>query len=204
MSEITLRNLTQERDNAVAQLGIAFLTTEQLKTENERLIQENMDLKSQLSKLNVVNHGHVYDTTQTGEGLHTKTRRNQEADQDLYDVSYINEKVGQLRGRLEPRAVSNMQANGKEKPNEEGGVSATQAGPKMIKKNKKTRVVVEEYSESETSDDSLPGPNFDLYNAPGLESRPTKPETSPCEPAADATGDLTILSFLEVCLCHAV
>ena len=196
MSDITLRNLTQERDNAVAQLGVAFLTTEQLKTENERLVQENIDLKNQLLELNAVNNSHIYDATRTEEGLHTKSRRREKVGQDLHDLSRINEEAREVQRRAESKAIPSRQVNGEDKTNLDGEISAGQAEPKDMKKNKKTRMVVEEYSESEASDDSLPGPKFKSNNA-GPESRP---EISRLEPTADGTGDLTFLSFLEVCL----
>ena len=199
MSDITLRNLTQERDNAVAQLGVAFLTTEQLKTENERLVQENIDLKNQLSELHAGIDSHVYDATRTEEGLHTKDRRKNKVGQDLYDMSRANKEAREEQGGVHSKTIPSRQASGDEKTNQEGGISAGQAEPKGVKKNKKTKMVVEEYSESETSDNSLTKSNFEAHQA-GLESRPLRPEINRSEPAAEATGDLTFLSFLEVCL----
>lgn len=51
VSEMSLKNLSQERDSAVAQLGVAYYTSEELKSENEMLRKENADLRAQLSQL---------------------------------------------------------------------------------------------------------------------------------------------------------
>lgn len=42
--------MNQERESAISQLGVAYLETRELKVENEALRQENMDLRSQLSR----------------------------------------------------------------------------------------------------------------------------------------------------------
>ena len=49
VSDITLRNVTKERDLATSQLGVAYVTVEQLKSENEKLVNENQGLKAQLA-----------------------------------------------------------------------------------------------------------------------------------------------------------
>lgn len=48
VSDITLRNVTKERDSAISQLGVAYVTIEQLKTENLKLAEENQELKARL------------------------------------------------------------------------------------------------------------------------------------------------------------
>ena len=50
-TETILKNITQERDSAVSQLGIAYFTIEQLKVENETLKDENKNLKTRLGQL---------------------------------------------------------------------------------------------------------------------------------------------------------
>ncbi|KAG7002193.1 hypothetical protein G7Y79_00028g062140 [Physcia stellaris] len=56
VSDITLRNVTKERDLATSQLGVAYVTVEQLKSENEKLVNENQELKAQLAS-NAINQG---------------------------------------------------------------------------------------------------------------------------------------------------
>ncbi|CAK38629.1 hypothetical protein CBS115989_1745 [Aspergillus niger] len=51
IQESTLKRLNRERDMAVSQLGVAYLESQDLKSENESLRQENADLKSQISKI---------------------------------------------------------------------------------------------------------------------------------------------------------
>ena len=54
-AETILKTITQERDSAVSQLGVAYFTIEQLKGDNEVLREENNDLKARVSQL-TVNH----------------------------------------------------------------------------------------------------------------------------------------------------
>ena len=51
ISETVVKNITQERDSAISQLGVAYFTVEQLKAENEGLKGENNDLKIRLGQL---------------------------------------------------------------------------------------------------------------------------------------------------------
>lgn len=51
VAERTIRNLTQDRESAVSQLGVAYITTEELKQENELLRKERDDVNSQLAQL---------------------------------------------------------------------------------------------------------------------------------------------------------
>lgn len=55
VSEITIKNITQDRDSAVSQLGVAYYTTEELKRENAALREENDELKSQITRLTTNN-----------------------------------------------------------------------------------------------------------------------------------------------------
>lgn len=50
VQEAAVKRLNQDRESAISQLGVAYLETRELKVENEALRQENMDLKSQLSR----------------------------------------------------------------------------------------------------------------------------------------------------------
>ena len=54
-AETILKNITQERDSAVSQLGVAYFTIEQLKGDNEVLGEENNDLKARISRLTMNN-----------------------------------------------------------------------------------------------------------------------------------------------------
>ena len=50
-AETILKQITQERDSAVSQLGVAFVTIEQLKAENENLKDENNEFRTRTKKL---------------------------------------------------------------------------------------------------------------------------------------------------------
>ena len=54
-AETILKNITQERDSAVSQLGVAYFTLEQVKGDNEALREENHDLKTRIGQ-STVNH----------------------------------------------------------------------------------------------------------------------------------------------------
>ena len=49
--QTALKNLTRERDSAVSQLGVAFFSSQELKTNNDQLKDQNEKLRRQLSKL---------------------------------------------------------------------------------------------------------------------------------------------------------
>ncbi|KAK1141571.1 hypothetical protein N8T08_008986 [Aspergillus melleus] len=51
MQETALKRLNRERDMAVSQLGVAYLESQDLKSENENLRQENAEFSAQLAKL---------------------------------------------------------------------------------------------------------------------------------------------------------
>ena len=48
-----MKTLSRERDAAVTQLGVAFFTTEQLKTEKQSLSDQNSRLQAEIAKLTV-------------------------------------------------------------------------------------------------------------------------------------------------------
>ena len=56
-AETILKTITQERDSAVSQLGVAYFTIEQLKGDNEVLREENNDLKTRIGQLTVNHEG---------------------------------------------------------------------------------------------------------------------------------------------------
>ena len=51
-AETILQSITHERDSAVSQLSLAFVTTEHLKVENEAIKEENSQLKDHITRLN--------------------------------------------------------------------------------------------------------------------------------------------------------
>ncbi|KAF1982000.1 hypothetical protein K402DRAFT_415223 [Aulographum hederae CBS 113979] len=55
VAEITTKRITQERDNLVTQLGVAFYNAEELKAENETSQKENTELRDEVDTLRTEN-----------------------------------------------------------------------------------------------------------------------------------------------------
>ncbi|KAL9619551.1 MAG: hypothetical protein Q9160_005827 [Pyrenula sp. 1 TL-2023] len=68
IAELTVKNVSKERDSALAQLSTAFLTSEELKVENEALRKENKSLRLQLGLEKAADNR----PTQTTSRHHTK------------------------------------------------------------------------------------------------------------------------------------
>ena len=74
-----MKTLTQERDAAVTQLGVAFLTTEQLKFEKQSLSDQNLRLQAEIVQLK--------------EGQETQTKRWQKLEENLREKILRREKM---------------------------------------------------------------------------------------------------------------
>ena len=93
----TIRALTQERDSAVTQLGVAYMTTEQLKVdnetlkaENEALKEENLRLDARIAQLTTGHESKTQEWQKREEGLRRKIHRR---DETLQNLRSINENV---------------------------------------------------------------------------------------------------------------
>ena len=71
-AETIIRNITQERDSAVSQLGVAYFTIQQLKVENESLKAENDDLKIRVTQLNSSRENETQEQVTKDEALREK------------------------------------------------------------------------------------------------------------------------------------
>ncbi|MCJ1431845.1 hypothetical protein MMC27_001200 [Xylographa pallens] len=222
VSEITIMNLTQERDTVVSQLGVAYLTTEQLKVENEGLIEANTRLSDEIAQLRTCGEPHTNVTVPRANGLREKNRRRSQTNQENFELSKIGTGPQGVGSRLArdnvvrkpshresmlgnqadqvPKAVENKKSH--ESVTRSGSNNATKGISQAInrvepslcldeepstRKVKKTRMVVEEYSESEATDDSV--------NQPIVEPLGRVLDVPEAEGAT--TGDITFLSFLE-------
>lgn len=52
--EVALKNLARERDSAISQLGVAYLSSQDLKSEIGELKTENIELKARLAKYSAI------------------------------------------------------------------------------------------------------------------------------------------------------
>ncbi|MCJ1377341.1 hypothetical protein MMC17_000436 [Xylographa soralifera] len=222
VSEITIRNLTQERDTVVSQLGVAYLTTEQLKLENERLIEKNMRLSDEIAQLRTCIETYTKVTVPRTNGQREENQRRSKAAQGTDELSQIvtgpqgvaprlvqdnvvrkpshRESMLGDQGDQVPKAVENKKSR---EPIARSGSNNASKGISQAtnrvehslyfdeepstRKVKKTRMVVEEYSESEATDGSINGPMVEPL-AHGLE----KPDAE-----GVTTENITFLSFLE-------
>ncbi|KAB2580799.1 hypothetical protein BFW01_g6911 [Lasiodiplodia theobromae] len=55
VNEIATKRITEERDNAVTQLGVAFFNSEEIKTERDELLAENESLRGEVDALQAEN-----------------------------------------------------------------------------------------------------------------------------------------------------
>ena len=221
VSQITIKTLTQERESAVAQLGVAYFTTEQLKSENEQLKEENMRLQAEISQLQAKSEDRTQKMIQIEENLRKKIQRRDETVQSLRELTR-NMSTAQRSGAPTDPPKTSSRSKNQIKPGHTaqdfevvaqdaetgrtGAALATNTSPRKDQprpvdqeqirlRRKKTRLVVEEYSESEASEASLNELDIGVTGT----ATQTKPMTTRFEqnPDGDA-GDLTFLSLVDV------
>ncbi|KAI9884997.1 MAG: TFIIH/NER complex subunit [Watsoniomyces obsoletus] len=93
-AEISIRNLTRERDSAVAQLGVAFYSSEELKQENQALVKENEKLKKQLARLNAENEDEKQRWAKRETALRKKLAR---SDAAVHEVRELTREIWELK-----------------------------------------------------------------------------------------------------------
>ena len=86
-AEINTRNLTRERDAALAQLGVAFCSSEDLKRENQVLVGANEALKDDLTRLQAEVEDQKQQWARKESSLLKKMRQRDEAVRDVRDVT---------------------------------------------------------------------------------------------------------------------
>ena len=82
-TETILKNMTQERDSAISQLGVAYFTIEQLKAEVEGLRGENDELKTRLAQLSNDHKHESQPSAAKDEASRQQLDRRTEADQSI-------------------------------------------------------------------------------------------------------------------------
>ncbi|KAH0537485.1 hypothetical protein FGG08_005703 [Glutinoglossum americanum] len=94
VSEVTMKNLTQERDSAVSQLEVAYYTSEGLKAENEALKAENETLKTRLAQIGAERENETKNWSRKEAALKKKVERREEA---VREVREMTREIWELR-----------------------------------------------------------------------------------------------------------
>ncbi|KAH8700242.1 hypothetical protein BGW36DRAFT_337616 [Talaromyces proteolyticus] len=110
--ESSLKSLSQERDSAVTQLGVAYLNTQDVRRENETLKQENADLKARVATLTTLTRqlaGYETETRQSlpqgnvdTEPITINTDENENFTQKTSDSAYAQVKYKDQRTHTRP------------------------------------------------------------------------------------------------------
>ncbi|MCJ1245070.1 hypothetical protein MMC30_002271 [Trapelia coarctata] len=204
VSDIAVKNVTRERDSAVTQLGVAYLTTQQLKVENEQLIEENTRLRNRIAQFLAETNGDAEASVHVEEAPTTQVQPQILAEPQSLIQTVHNHQIpaaensrqatssrfsrrddSQVDGHQQSR-VSTTRGNIMPQPETNSYAGIDLSGRKRIKK---TRMILEEYSESEKSDDSL---HESAVVQSGLPNDPLPQETT-----ADLSRELTMLSFIQ-------
>ena len=88
-TETILKNITQERDSAISQLGVAYFTIEQLKAEVEGLRGENDELKTRFAQLSNDHKNESQTSAAKDEASRQKLDRRTEADQSIVEETGV-------------------------------------------------------------------------------------------------------------------
>ncbi len=85
--ETVVNNMTKERDSAVSQLGVAYFTIEQLKSENNILATENRELKGQNHHLTASHENETQEWTTKEEDLRRQIQQTKDSVRNLEEMS---------------------------------------------------------------------------------------------------------------------
>lgn len=193
-AETILKNITQERDSAVSQLGVAYFTIEQLKLENEGLKGENTELKTRLSQLSDDHENKTQKWTAREEVLRRKLDRRTEAAQSMIEESGVQPSELQdkniVRGRDKEGAKRNVESAAHKHANTMFDLLPSRKNGEESSKGGGGTVQIDDSHDSEDS----------MYEVPKGKG---KDKAQPPRSAKNTQGDdtsqnLTYLSFLEV------
>ena len=193
-AETILKNITQERDSAVSQLGVAYFTIEQLKVENEDLKDKNNQLKTCLDRLN----GDHDDETRKGTAKEEARRgkldrrteivRNNIEEGEMRPPGLQNE-LGPNAGHTEAPKRNVASSTHKEAntmfdllPGRRNIDEASKGGPRTV-----------QIDDSQESEDSV----HEVHKANGI-GKVRSPRRARNTQADEPSQNLTYLSFLEV------
>lgn len=105
-TETILKSITQERDSAISQLGVAYFAIEQLKVENEGLKDENKKLKTRLAQLSNDRGNETQKWNTKEEALRRKPDRRTDTvrsviEENKVQPSELQDKAASKAGRIE-------------------------------------------------------------------------------------------------------
>ena len=193
-AETILKNITQERDSAVSQLGVAYFTIEQLKVENEDLKDENTELKTRLGQLSEDHVNQTQQWTAKEEAQRRNFDRRTEAVQSMIEENGVQlsglQDKNDSKSRRKEGAGGNVDSNAHKEANTMFDLLPGRKNREEPSKGGRRTVQIDDSQDSEDS----------VYEVPKAKG---KDKAQPPRSARNAQGDetsqnLTYLSFLEV------
>ena len=193
-AETILRNITQERDSAVSQLGVAYFAIEQLKVENEALKSENHQLKTLLGQLSGDREKETQGRTPKEEVLRRKTQRRTEAVRNMVEETGLQAPELQNKNTTKARHTEgtgkNVESSTPKNAKSMFDLGSNRKDIDELSKGGQRTVQIEDSQDSEDS----------VYEAPeGKASCRARSSRSVVNGQGEETSqNLTYLSFLEV------
>lgn len=193
-AETILKNITQERDSAISQLGVAYFTIEQLKVENEGLKTENKELKTRLAQLSKDHENETQKWTTKEEALRRKLDRRTEAVQSMIEETEVQ--PSKLHDKNAPKARHtdvtgrDVEASTHKDANTMFDLRPSRKNVNEISKAGQRTVQIDDSQDSEDS----------VYEAPNAKGKGKARSSRTAENIHDheTSQNLTYLSFLEV------
>ena len=194
-TETILKNITQERDSAVSQLGIAYFTIEQLKVENETLKDENTNLKTRLGQLSTGDENETQQWPIKEEALRRKLDRKAEAERSMAGNAVQHLEV-QDKSVSKTRHPEGIESNSSSSPHKSrNNMFDLLPNRKNIDEPLRGAQRTVQIDDSQDSEDSV-------YEAPEGKGKAKGNDRSPRSvknaQADETSQNLTYLSFLEV------
>ena len=194
-TETILKNITQERDSAVSQLGIAYFTIEQLKVENETLKDENKNLKTRLGQLTSGDENETHRWPGKEEALRRKFDRKGEAERSMAGNAVQHPEV-QDKSDSKTRHRQGIESNSRSSPHKSrNNMYDLAPSQKNIDEPSQGAQRTVQIDDSQDSEDSV----YEASGGNGKAGGKARSPRSVKNAQADETlQNLTYLSFLEV------
>ncbi len=193
-TETILRNITQERDSAISQLGVAYFTIEQLKVENEGLKSENSKLKTRLGQLGNDHENDTRNRTAKEEAPQRKIDRRTETVQSMMDESGVQHPDLQEKNIPKTRHTDGIERSVESSAHENANnLFDLLPSRKDLDEPPKGGQRTVQIDDSQDSEDSL----YETPQAKG-EGKARAPRSAKNAQGDETSQNLTYLSFLEV------